>query len=128
MPPIRLRRPLHSLRLLFSNARWLTGYFVGIAGWALYIAALGLAPLSIVQAVAAGGLGVLAALANRTRRMPAPRHEVVGVAAAIIGLVLVASSLGRSSGSGHASADTIWVWLVVLLSLAGLAVLPGWEM
>ena len=125
LPPISLRRPLHSMRLLFSNARWLGGYVVGIAGWGLYIAALGLAPLSIVQAVAAGGLGVLALLARRTQRMPAPRHELVGVAAAIIGLVLVASSLGRSSGSGHSSAGTIWVWLVVLLSLAGLAVLPG---
>ena len=54
MPPLSLRRPLSSLWLLFSNRRWLIGFFTGVGGWALYVAALALAPLSLVQAVAAG--------------------------------------------------------------------------
>src|SRR5437764_88984 len=40
MPPLSLRRPLSSLWLLFSNRRWLIGFFTGGGGWALYVAAL----------------------------------------------------------------------------------------
>ena len=54
LPPLSLRRPLRSLRLLFGERRWLAGFLVGIAGWLLYVGALALAPLSLVQAVSAG--------------------------------------------------------------------------
>src|SRR5262249_51986059 len=60
MPPLTVRRPLASLRLLTGSRAWLAGFLVGLAGWALYVAALKLAPLSLVQAVSAGGLGLLA--------------------------------------------------------------------
>ena len=62
LPPLTVRRPLRSLRMLFSNLRWLRGFAVGIGGWVLYVAALALAPLSLVQAASAGGIGVLALL------------------------------------------------------------------
>ena len=35
---------------LFASRRWLAGFLVGIAGWALYVAALAFAQLSLVQA------------------------------------------------------------------------------
>ena len=55
LPPLSLRRPIASLRTLFGHRRWLVGFIVGIAGWVLYVAALRLAPLSLVQATSAGG-------------------------------------------------------------------------
>jgi hypothetical protein len=55
MPPLSLRRPLASLRLLFAHKGWLIGFLAGIGGWVLYVAALALAPLSLVQATSAGG-------------------------------------------------------------------------
>ena len=54
------RHPFGSVRLLVTNRQWMLGYATGWVGWGLYIAALSLAPLSLVQAVAAGGVGVLA--------------------------------------------------------------------
>jgi len=69
LPPLSLRRPWRSLTALFGNRRWLVGFWTGIGGWVLYVVALTLAPLSLVQACAAGGLAVLAALAGvRSRR------------------------------------------------------------
>jgi hypothetical protein len=65
MPPLALRRPLRSLRLLFGSPRWLGGFVVGIGGWGLYVAALRVASLSIVQAASAGGIGLLALLVAR---------------------------------------------------------------
>ena len=52
MPPISARRPIRSLRLLFASGRWLVGFLVGVLGWMLYVSALALAPLSLVQAAA----------------------------------------------------------------------------
>lgn len=32
LPPLSVRRPVHSLRLLFSSLRWVAGFAVGLAG------------------------------------------------------------------------------------------------
>src|SRR6185503_672876 len=50
LPPLSVRRPVRSLAPLFGNRRWVVGFFTGIAGWVLYVVALTLAPLSLVQA------------------------------------------------------------------------------
>jgi len=121
LPPLSLRRPLRSLALLFRHPRWLLGFFVGIGGWVLYVAALRLAPLSLVQSVSAGGIGILALLASRGGAT-LERREKAGVAAATAGLLLLGLSLvhhgaGRSSGSVAAVA----IWMAVSAVVAGLA-------
>ena len=68
LPPLTVRRPVHSLALLFRSGPWLAGFLAGIGGWALYVVALKLAPLSLVQACAAGGVGVLAVGLGRLAR------------------------------------------------------------
>lgn len=126
LPPLTLRRPAHSLRLLFTNLRWFVGFAVGIVGWALYVAALALAPLSLVQAVAAGGIGLLALLVWRTTGVALARREWTGVACAVAGLVLLAASLaGQRSGGTQGSAVAVAAWLVVSVIVAGLAAGPA---
>ena len=116
LPPLTLRRPVRSLSLLFRHRRWTAGFLAGIGGWVLYVAALRLAPLSLVQAAAAGGIGVLALGAG-----PLQRSERVGVAAALGGLVLLGLSLGSNAGSGAGVARSVAIWMVVSLAVAGLA-------
>ena len=55
MRSLSLRHPFRSVRLLVTSRQWMLGYATGWVGWGIYIAALSLAPLSLVQAVAAGG-------------------------------------------------------------------------
>ena len=57
LPTLSLRRPLHSVQALLTDRSWLLGFALESAGFALYVAALALAPLSLVQSVAAGGIG-----------------------------------------------------------------------
>jgi hypothetical protein len=107
LPPLALRRPIHSLVSLFRNLRWTIGFFLGIAGWVLYVAALALAPLSLVQAVSAGGIGLLALLARARAR-----RERTGVAVSTCGLLLLGISLGggaSSGGSGPLAAVAVWI-------------------
>ena len=128
LPPLSVRRPIHSLGLLFSNLRWLVGFVVGLGGWALYVGALALAPLSLVQAVSAGGIGLLALLVERTRGTTLSRREWAGVGVALAGLVLLGLSLAGSADSGrHSSSSAVAIWIVVSLAVAGSAAwrLPG---
>jgi drug/metabolite transporter (DMT)-like permease len=118
MPPLSLRRPLRSLRLLFRDLSWLAGFLVGLAGWGLYIGALALAPLSLVQAVSAGGLPLLAVLARR-RGAVLDRRRWTAVGLAVGGLLLLALSLVHgSSASHHASWRAVALWVGVSAVLA----------
>ena len=64
LPPLTLRRPVHSLVAALSQRALARRVLPGIGGWVLYVAALALAPLSLVQATSAGGIGLLALLAR----------------------------------------------------------------
>jgi hypothetical protein len=121
LPPLMLRKPLRSLATLFRDRRWLVGFLTGIGGWVLYVAALALAPLSLVQASSAGGLGVLAALTSASSR-----RERLAVATAIAGLALLGVSLAGSNGTaGHVSLMGAAVWLLVSAGVAALAAGPA---
>jgi hypothetical protein len=121
LPRLSLRRPLASLRLLFGNLRWLIGFLVGIGGWVLYVAALALAPLSLVQAVSAGGIGVLALLVGRARL---GTQELRGVAVSIVGLALLGGSLAGQTHQGSAAWGAVAVWVGASAVAAALAAGP----
>jgi len=125
LPPLSLWAPVRSLRSLFSDLSWLSGFVVGILGWVFYIAALALAPLSLVQGVSAGGIAVLAALARR-RGDPMTRVQSAAIVVATIGLGLLAVSLAGGTTNAHATkAVDVAVWLVVLIGIAALSSSSG---
>ncbi|HSC73756.1 MAG TPA: alpha/beta hydrolase-fold protein [Gaiellaceae bacterium] len=121
LPPLSVRHPLRSLAALFGNRRWLAGFWTGIGGWVLYVVALTLAPLSLVQACAAGGLAILAALAGvRSRR------ERLAVVTSVAGLVLLAMSLaGTVTSQRHANLGEAAVWMVASGVVAAVAASPA---
>jgi len=126
LPTLSLRHPFASLRSLFTNVRWLVGYVAGWVGWGIYILALREAPLSLVQAVAAGGVGVLALAAWRWGHAPLATRERVGVSACVAGLAAVAVSLGQSGKldirpGWHST--TIWI-LVPVIAAVAVAIIP----
>jgi hypothetical protein len=124
LPPLSIRRPLASLRALFGSPRWLVGFAVGIAGWAAYVAALRLAPLSLVQATAAGGIGVLALLV-RAAGTPLSRRESTGVIWAVAGLAALGISLaGGASAGSEAAAAAVAVWCLASAAAAGMSAGP----
>jgi hypothetical protein len=118
MVSLSVRHPLTSARLLVTNRQWMLGYGAGWIGWGLYIAALSLAPLSLVQSVSAGGVGVLAILAHRLGT-PLTRQEWIGTGVAVGGLALLGLSL---TSDVSATAPVHRMTLVVVIAVgAGLA-------
>ena len=114
LPPLSLRHPLQSLSALGREPRWLVGFLGGIGGWVLYVLALRLAPLSLVQAAAAGGIGVLALGVGRLTT-----RQIAGVTSAFLGLVLLGLSLGAHTGTGHGQAVDVAVWMGISVAVAG---------
>src|SRR5207248_9013416 len=108
LPPLTVRRPVRSLALLFSNRRWLGGFTIGIGGWALYVAALSLGTLSLVQAASAGGIGILALLVWRLDAVRPSSREWAGVGLAVSGLALLAISLAGRGTTHPFSAHASW--------------------
>jgi len=126
MPPLTLRRPIASLRLLFTNLRWLVGMLTGLGGWVLYVAALAIAPLSLVQAASAGGVGLLALLSWRAAGGRRPQAEVLGVVLATVGLVLLGASLaGGTPTSHHGTWASVAVWTGASLAVAACLAFGG---
>lgn len=118
LPDLSLRHPIASLRLLFGEPAWLVGFLAGIGGWVLYVIALALAPLSLVQATSAGGIGVLAVLV-RKRGDAIDRTDWTGVTAAIAGLALIAISLaGGTTAATRPGIIGLGIWLGVSLGAA----------
>jgi hypothetical protein len=122
LPPLSLRHPLRSLWSLFRSRRWSLGFLGGIAGWVLYVVALKIAPLSLVQAASAGGIGVLALGSARLNAA-----ERIGVGAALGGLLLLALSLGGHADTRHGTASVVAAWMIASALTAGLVTraLPG---
>lgn len=129
LPPLQLKRPLRSLRLLVADLRWLVGVGAMFVGWVLYVAALVFGPLSLVQSVSAGGIGVLALLVWRLGGVRLSGREWAGVTVSMLGLLLLGLSLvgGADAHSQIRRSDllALLVWLAVSAAVAAAAAGPA---
>jgi drug/metabolite transporter (DMT)-like permease len=98
---------------LVRNRRWLGATALGLLGWPFEIAALLLAPLTVVQPCLASGLLLLLWLgATRLGESPG-RRELLAVAAIVIGIVGVAWAAPERS-TDHAGTAAIALALVLV--------------
>lgn len=63
--PVRLRQPLRSARQLAGSPWFAAGWSLAAIAWLVHVAALSMAPISIVQAVLSGGAVTLAVMSQR---------------------------------------------------------------
>ena len=121
-PAVDLRRPVRTSLALFRSRWYLLGMLVAVGSWGFHVAALALAPISLVQAVIAGGLVFLTALADRLFGLRVTRREVIGVVLAAAGLAILAATLdgGADSAHDHYRTATLVMYVSVLIGL-GLA-------
>jgi multidrug transporter EmrE-like cation transporter len=118
-PDVDMRHPLRSAIDLFRSRWWSIGWAVAAVAFALHVAALTLAPISIGQAVLAGGLVFLAVLAERFFGFELGRRQWIG-----IGLVAVSLSALTLTGGGGGEANSGYS-LVGMIVFEGIAVGVG---
>jgi hypothetical protein len=121
LPPVSVRHPIASARTLVSDRQWMIGFGAEGGGWVVYLFALRLAPLALVQAVNASGVAVLAFLSTGGHLGNLRRRERVAVACALSGLVLLAVSLIGTTPSEAAPRPVLTaIWLAASLTGAAL--------
>jgi multidrug transporter EmrE-like cation transporter len=113
-PDVDMGHPLRSAIDLFRSRWWSIGWGVAAVAFALHVAALSLAPLSIGQAVLAGGLVFLAVLAERFFGFELGRRQWIGIGLVAASLTLLTLTGGGGGGGAHAD-----------YSLAGMILFEG---
>jgi hypothetical protein len=98
-PPVDIRRPLWSARALFRSRLFAIGMLIATGAWLFHVAAMAVAPLSLVQAVLAGGVVLLAVLAERMFGLKIGRRQWLGLGMTALGLMLLGVTLPASHGA-----------------------------
>ena len=128
-PAVQWRHPVRSTVALFANRWWTLGILVAMAAWVLHVAALALAPISVVQATIAGGLVLLTPVADRLFGFRITKREWVGVALTAAGLAFLAATFGDLADSAYAAHEgrtlTIYAGMLALAALGLCAVVVG---
>jgi drug/metabolite transporter (DMT)-like permease len=99
VPPVQIREPLRSARRLARSPWFAAGWGIAAAAWLMHVAALAMAPISLVQAVLAGGAVTLAVLSQRLFGDAVERRQWLALGLGGSGLALLALTLPSIDGS-----------------------------
>lgn len=98
-PAVDPRHPLRSARALFASKLFSIGWGIASAAWLFHVAAMAVAPLSLVQSVLAGGVVLLAVMAERAFGLRISRKQWTGIFLTAAGLIMLAFSLPAVHGA-----------------------------
>jgi drug/metabolite transporter (DMT)-like permease len=98
-PAVDARHPIRSARALFASRWFAIGMVVAVGAWVLHVAALAIAPMSVVQAVLAGGVVLLAILAERVFGLSVGPRQWGGLVLTATGLMLLGVTLPAVHGA-----------------------------
>ncbi len=87
---VDIRRPLRSAAALFRSKWFVIGWIAAVIAWLLHVGALALAPLSLGQAVIAGGLVSLGLVAERFFGFRLHRRQWLGLLVIAFGMATLA--------------------------------------
>lgn len=118
-PAVEAKRPVRTSLALFRSKWYTLGMLVATGSWAFHVAALALAPISLAQAVIAGGLVFLTVLADRLFGLNVTRREVIGVVLAAAGLATLAATLDGEADAAHDQygTGTLLTYVAVVIAI-----------
>jgi drug/metabolite transporter (DMT)-like permease len=98
-PRVEARHPLRAARGLMGSRWFLVGWLVALGAWLLHVAAMALAPMSVVQAVLSAGVVALAVMAERMFGLRVGRRQWAGLGFTAAGLLGLGITLPASGGA-----------------------------
>jgi drug/metabolite transporter (DMT)-like permease len=99
---VNISHPFRSARALYSSKWFTLGMLTATASWGLHVAALSLAPMSVVQVSLAAGVVFIAVMAERLFGFEVGRRQWIGLMLTATGLVLLGVTLPHMHGA-HSS-------------------------
>src|SRR4051794_14155288 len=121
VPTVEWQRPWATSKSLWG-ARWFAiGMGVALVAWLLHVAALAVAPITLVQVAISGGLVLVAVLAERWFGISVGRRQWIAVVLTAFGLALVTASAPTPKGAHSAySPEGMLIFQAVIVVGAGL--------
>ncbi len=86
---VEIRHPLRSARRLYSSKWFTLGMITATGSWGLHVAALSLAPMSVVQVSLAAGVVFIAVMAERLFGFEVGRRQWIGLTLTAAGLAML---------------------------------------
>jgi drug/metabolite transporter (DMT)-like permease len=121
VPKVDVRHPLRSARELYSSKWFTLGMIIATASWGLHVAALALAPMSVIQVSLAAGVVFIAVMAERLFGLRVGRRQWMGLSLTAAGLVLLGLTLPAMHGAhSHFSQAAMISFEAGLFGLGGL--------
>jgi drug/metabolite transporter (DMT)-like permease len=121
---VDVRHPLRSGRVLFASKWFALGMLVAAGSWTLHVAALALAPMSVVQVALAGGVVLIAVMADRMFGFQVGPRQWLGLWLTAAGLVMLGITLPAMHGAhSHFSDAAMISFEAGLFGLGGLFIM-----
>lgn len=124
-PPVDFRHPIRTARSLFAVRLFTIGMLIAVGAWLFHVAALAVAPLSLVQAVLAGGMVLLAIMAERIFGLTIGRRQWIGLAATAVGLIMLGVTLPATHGADSHFSPIVFVTFEAALIAGGILLIMG---
>lgn len=126
LPEVKAKLSWTLVKAFITNRPWLIAQVANVSGFALYMVALALAPVSIVEPIIASGVIIPALLAMRNLGEKPRTLDFVGMGLSILGVILIALSLLEGLPEDILIHPyEVWVFAVIIF---GLAILVPWLM
>ncbi|HWD86404.1 MAG TPA: hypothetical protein VG321_11665 [Solirubrobacteraceae bacterium] len=124
-PAVDFRHPLRSGRTLFASPLFSIGMLIAAGSWLCHVGAMAMIPLSVVQAVLAGGVVLLAVMAERMLGLRIGQRQWFGLAMTAGGLVLLGLSLPAVHGSHSRFSPSGMIAFEAILVAVGTLLIMG---
>jgi hypothetical protein len=121
---VQVSHPLRSIRALFSSKWFALGMVIATASWGLHVAALALAPMSVIQVSLAAGMVFIAVMAERMFGFEVGRRQWIGLTMTAAGLVMLGVTLPAMHGAhSHFSQAAMISFEAALFAVGGLLIM-----
>jgi drug/metabolite transporter (DMT)-like permease len=124
VPKVQVLHPIRSAISLYSSKWFCLGMLTATGSWGLHVAALSLAPMSVVQVALAAGVVFIAVMAERLFGFEVGKRQWVGLILTAAGLVLLGVTLPAMHGAhSHFSNAGMISFEAVLFFIGGLLIM-----
>jgi hypothetical protein len=121
---VQVLHPLRTTKALYSSKWFTLGMLTATASWGLHVAALALAPMSVVQVALAAGVVLIAVMAERLFGFDVGPRQWLGLILTAGGLVLLGITLPTMHGAhSHFSVAAMISFEAGLFGLGGLLIM-----
>jgi drug/metabolite transporter (DMT)-like permease len=121
---VQLSHPLRSTKALYSSKWFVLGMVIATASWGLHVAALALAPMSVIQVSLAAGMVFIAVMAERMFGFEVGRRQWIGLSMTAAGLVMLGVTLPAMHGAhSHFSQAAMISFEAALFAVGGLLIM-----